>query len=88
MTAKDDELVSLMRDVKRLLVLQLLQSGTPQGRIAAMLEISPATMSRMMPKGLSKSIARKGNGDEEVRHGRHTKKDPFRIGNDPKDQND
>lgn len=56
MTDKEDELVSLLRDVKRLIVLQLLENGTPQGRIASMLEISPATMSRMLPKGLSKSI--------------------------------
>lgn len=52
----DDELVDEMRAIKRLLILQLLEGGTSQGRIAAMLEISPATMSRMMPKGLSKSI--------------------------------
>lgn len=65
MKDKDDELVSLMRDVKRLLILQLLQNGTPQSRIAAMLEISPATMSRMMPKGLSKSITRKSTAEEE-----------------------
>ena len=65
MRDKDDELVGLMRDVKRLLILQLLQNGTPQRRIAAMLEISPATMSRMMPKGLTKSISRKGSNEEE-----------------------
>lgn len=65
MKDKDDELVSLMRDVKRLLILQLLQNGTPQGRIAAMLEVSPATMSRMMPKGLSKSVARKSTSEED-----------------------
>ncbi|MGI9377907.1 MAG: hypothetical protein ACR2PC_17735 [Tsuneonella suprasediminis] len=65
MKEKEDELVGLMRDLKRLLILQLLQNGTPQARIAAMLEISPATMSRMMPKGLSKSISRKGAIEEE-----------------------
>ena len=51
-----DELVTEMRDIKRLLILQLLEHGTPQGRIAQMLEISAATMSRMLPKGLAKSI--------------------------------
>jgi predicted transcriptional regulator len=50
------DLIAEMRDIKRLLILQLLEAGTPQGRIAAILEISPATMSRMLPKGLSKSI--------------------------------
>lgn len=52
----DDELLSEMRDIKRLLILQLLESGTPQGRIASILGISAATMSRMLPKGLTKSI--------------------------------
>lgn len=56
MKRDDDELVSEMRDIKRLLILQLMASGIPQGRIASMLGISPATMSRMLPKGLSKSI--------------------------------
>lgn len=52
----DDGLLAEMRDVKRLLILQLMENGTPQGRIASMLGISPATMSRMLPTGLSKSI--------------------------------
>ena len=52
----ESDLAEEMRAIKRLLILQLLEGGTSQGRIAAMLEISPATMSRMMPKGLSKSI--------------------------------
>lgn len=56
MSKTEETLLSEMRDVKRLLILQLLENGTPQGRIASMLEISPATMSRMLPKGLSKSI--------------------------------
>jgi predicted transcriptional regulator len=52
----ESELALEMRAIKRLIILQLLEGGTSQSRIAAMLEISPATMSRMMPKGLSKSI--------------------------------
>ncbi len=56
MSRSDDALLSEMRDVKRLLILQLLENGTPQSRIASMLDISPATMSRMLPKGLAKSI--------------------------------
>jgi len=56
MKSGDDELLAEMRDIKRLLILQLMEGGTPQGRIASMLGISPATMSRMLPKGLSKSI--------------------------------
>lgn len=56
MKKADDELLAEARDIKRLLILQLMEGGTPQGRIASMLEVSPATMSRMLPKGLSKSI--------------------------------
>ncbi len=56
MDKANETLLGEMRDVKRLLILQLLENGTPQGRIASMLEISPATMSRMLPKGLSKNI--------------------------------
>lgn len=56
MSKSEETLLSEMRDVKRLLILQLLENGTPQNRIASMLDISPATMSRMLPKGLAKSI--------------------------------
>jgi predicted transcriptional regulator len=53
------EIVAELKSVKMLLVLQLLRAGTTQSQIAAMLGVSDATMSRMMPKGLSKSL-RKG----------------------------
>lgn len=49
-----DELIAEMRAVKRLLVLQLLKSEISQKQIAAMLEISEATMSRMIPKIVGK----------------------------------
>lgn len=54
-----------IEDVKRFLILQLLMSGASQGKIAKMLGVSDATMSRMLPKGISsKSVATKGNDDE------------------------
>lgn len=56
MPNENSDISSELRDIKRLLILQLLERGTPQSRIAAMLEISPATMSRMLPKGLTKSL--------------------------------
>jgi hypothetical protein len=56
MSVGSEDLAAEMRDIKRLLILQLMENGTPQGRIASVLGISPATMSRMLPKGLSKSI--------------------------------
>lgn len=59
------DVVSELRSVKMLLILQLLRSGVRQSQIAAMLGISEATMSRMLPKGTSKSVSRKGATDEE-----------------------
>jgi DNA-binding transcriptional regulator LsrR (DeoR family) len=50
--AKDsEELLSEMRAVKMLMILQLLRQGVKQSQIAAMLGVSEATMSRMLPKG-------------------------------------
>lgn len=46
-----DELIAETRAVKKLLILQLLRAEVPQKQIASMLEISEATMSRMIPKG-------------------------------------
>jgi DNA-binding NarL/FixJ family response regulator len=40
------------------MVLQLLGQGFQQRQIAAMLEVSEATMSRMLPKGLSKNAGK------------------------------
>lgn len=50
------ELIAEMKAVKMLLILQLLKSGATQSQIATMLGVSDATMSRMLPKGLAKSI--------------------------------
>ncbi len=54
-------LLQEMRDVKMLLILQHLNSGVKQKQIALMLGISEASMSRMMPKGLSMG---KGKNDK------------------------
>jgi DNA-binding transcriptional regulator LsrR (DeoR family) len=51
-TAKETEdLLSEMRALKMLMILQLLRQGVKQSQIAAMLGVSEATMSRMLPKG-------------------------------------
>ena len=56
MNEKDGKsLLSEMTAVKRLLILQLLGQGFQQKQIAMMLEISDATMSRMLPKGMMKT---------------------------------
>ena len=55
-----------LRSVKMLLILQLLRSGVRQSQIAAMLSVSDATMSRMLPKGISKSVSRKGVNEDEA----------------------
>jgi DNA-directed RNA polymerase specialized sigma subunit len=46
-------LLEEIKSVKMLLILQLLFIGVKQKQIAVMLGISEATMSRLMPKGLT-----------------------------------
>jgi DNA-binding transcriptional regulator LsrR (DeoR family) len=54
----DSSLAAELRDVKMLLVLQALASGCQQKHIAAALGVSEATLSRMLPKGFAKEIAK------------------------------
>jgi len=49
-----DDLISEIRAVKKLLILQLLKAEVSQKQIASMLEISEATMSRMIPRAKAK----------------------------------
>jgi hypothetical protein len=51
----DENLKTLVQEtqwVRKLLMLQVLATGYKQKHIAAALGVSPATMSRMMPKGI------------------------------------
>jgi DNA-binding transcriptional regulator LsrR (DeoR family) len=61
-----EELTAEVRAVKKLLILQLLRSGATQSQIAAMLGVSDATMSRMLPKGAAKSAKATGNPKAEA----------------------
>lgn len=57
--AKDaEDLTSELRALKMLMILQLLRQGVKQGQIAAILGVSDATMSRMLPKGITKSVSK------------------------------
>jgi DNA-binding transcriptional regulator LsrR (DeoR family) len=56
--ASESPLATDLRDVKMLLVLQALASGCQQKHIAAALGVSEATLSRMLPKGFAKEIAK------------------------------
>lgn len=58
-------LIKEMRDVKMLLVLQMLNSGVRQRQIATALGISEATMSRMLPKGLTGKATKASTGGGE-----------------------
>lgn len=49
-----NQILQEMSSIKKLLILQLINNEIPQRKIAAMLEISEATMSRMIPGGASK----------------------------------
>jgi DNA-binding transcriptional regulator LsrR (DeoR family) len=53
-----------LRDLKMLMILQLLNAGVRQKQIAAALGVSEATISRLLPKGIQTSKPKKGSGDE------------------------
>lgn len=57
-----DDLAKEMRDVKMLLVLQLLLQGAKQSDIARMLDVSDATVSRLIPKEVKASLKGGKNG--------------------------
>jgi len=54
----ESSLAADLHDVKMLLVLQAVSSGCQQKHIAAALGVSDATLSRMLPKGFAKEIAK------------------------------
>lgn len=58
MTKESDSLLSEMHALKMLMILQLLRQGVKQSQIAAMLGVSEPTMSRMLPKGIAKSLSK------------------------------
>jgi DNA-binding transcriptional regulator LsrR (DeoR family) len=62
MAKETDEIVSELRALKMLMILQLLRQGARQGQIAAMLGVSERTVGRMLPKGVGKN-AQKGGAD-------------------------
>lgn len=54
-----------LRDLKMLMILQLLNSGVKQKQVAAALGISEASMSRLLPKGIASSLKSKSQASEE-----------------------
>jgi DNA-binding transcriptional regulator LsrR (DeoR family) len=60
MNKETSDLLNELRTLKMLMILQLLRQGIKQGQIAAMLGVSDATLSRMLPKGIAKSVAKGG----------------------------
>jgi len=48
-----------LRDLKMLMILQLLNAGVRQKQIAAALGVSEATVSRLLPKGLQAAKQKK-----------------------------
>lgn len=59
-------LIGEMQAIKKLMMLQLLAVGYKQKHIAAALGVSEATLSRMLPKGLSKEIPKFGKGTNSL----------------------
>ncbi|WP_316978145.1 helix-turn-helix domain-containing protein [Shumkonia mesophila] len=60
MTKETDDLLGEMRALKMLMILQLLRQGVKQSQIAAILGVSEPTMSRMLPKGIARSVSKGG----------------------------
>jgi DNA-binding transcriptional regulator LsrR (DeoR family) len=60
-----DEFTADIRAIKMLMILQLLRSGVKQSQIAAMLGVSEATMSRMLPRGITKSVTKGAPATED-----------------------
>lgn len=60
MSNEAEDLLGELRALKMLAILQLLRQGVKQGQIAAVLGVSEATMSRMLPKGIAKSLSKGG----------------------------
>ncbi len=56
-------LIEEMRSVKMLLILHLLAMGYKQKDIAGAINVSEATLSRMLPKGVSRDVPRKAARD-------------------------
>ncbi|MCH8151783.1 MAG: helix-turn-helix domain-containing protein [Planctomycetes bacterium] len=52
----DDPVTSELMAIKRLMVLALIRDGVSQGTIASALGVSEATISRMFPKGMAKTL--------------------------------
>lgn len=59
----DDALLEELAAIKKLMMLQLLAVGYKQKDLAAVLGVSDATLSRMLPKGITKDLGR-GTGTE------------------------
>ena len=57
MAKQDGEVVSELRALKQLMILQLIRDGAKQSQIAAVLGVSERTLGRMLPKGASKGSA-------------------------------
>ena len=66
-TKPGNDVVEELRSVKMLLILQALAIGCQQKHIAAALGVSDATLSRMLPKGFAKEIAKIADRGTEAR---------------------
>lgn len=62
-----NEVADELRSIKMLLILQALLTGCQQKHIAAALGVSDDTLSRMLPKGFAKEIAKIADRKSEVR---------------------
>lgn len=61
----DDDVCKELREIKMLMILQLLNAGTKQRQIALALGVSEATVSRLLPKGMTAAGKSKPKGGNE-----------------------
>lgn len=65
MSDNEGSLFGQMQDVKLLLIMQLLRDGVKQSQIAKTLGISEAKLSRLLPKGIGRELAKGKKADDE-----------------------
>lgn len=65
MSTSEEYIATQMTEVKLLLIMQLLRDGVTQSQIARTLGMSDAKLSKMLPKGIGRELA-KGRKNEDL----------------------
>lgn len=60
----EEALIGELAAIKKLIMLQLLAAGYKQKQLAAVLGVSEPTLSRMLPKGITKELPRGASAED------------------------